>query len=514
MAPVESIFRTARQMRPELKSVGLVWNPAEANSLAQTKIARKVCADLGITLVEANAENSTAAQEAANSLISRGVEALWISGDVTIALATDLILSAARRAQIPVFTALPPSVRRGTLFDLGSDYVEVGRNVGQLAADVLDGKNPADIPVKNFVPEVFLFNETVLATLKDEWTIPDSVRKRANGSITATATNLPTSSVVKAPPLKPQPGRTYKIGLAYFAPEAGCDSCIKGIFDGLRELGFEEGKNLIVRRSHAQGEIANIPSMLQNLDSSDVDLVLPMSTPVISAACGLVKRKPVAFTYCSDPIAAGAGKSFTNHLPHVTGVGSFPPVQDMVDFIKAILPGAKLIGTIYNASEANSVKVVTVARGLFSAAGLKLDEVTVASTAEVMQAAQALVSRHVDAIYIQGDNTVVQGFEGLVKVAHDARVPLLVDDPDVAKRGAVACVGLGYYRPGYSVAKSVARVLLGESPAAIPIENVTEKTVWLDLPQAAKLGLKFPDNIIAEAARGAANAATGQPVGR
>jgi len=88
---------------------------------------------------------------------------------------------------------------------------------------------------------------------------------------------------------------------------------------------------------------------------------------------------------------------------------------------------------------------------------------------------------------------------------------LLVDDPDVAKRGAVACVGLGYYRPGHVAAKSVARVLLGESPAAIPIENVTEKTVWLDMPQAARLGLKFPDKIIAEAARGSTNAAAKRP---
>src|SRR5215471_5701673 len=56
LQPVESMFRIARQMRPELKTVGLVWNPAEANSVAQTKIARKVCAELGITLVEANAE--------------------------------------------------------------------------------------------------------------------------------------------------------------------------------------------------------------------------------------------------------------------------------------------------------------------------------------------------------------------------------------------------------------------------------------------------------------------------
>jgi ABC-type uncharacterized transport system substrate-binding protein len=159
--PVANIFRTARQMRPELKSVGLVWNPTEANSAAQTKIARAVCAELGLTLAEANAENSTAALESANSLISRGVEAIWISGDVTISLASSAVINAARRARIPVFTALPPNVRQGALFDLGANYFEVGQSVGRLAADVLDGKNPAEIPVENFVPEVFLLNETV-----------------------------------------------------------------------------------------------------------------------------------------------------------------------------------------------------------------------------------------------------------------------------------------------------------------------------------------------------------------
>lgn len=511
LQPVAAIFRTAREMRPELKSVGLVWNPAEANSLAQTKIARAVCAELGIQLVEANSENSTAALEAANSVIARGVEAIWISGDVTVSLATDLMINTARRAQIPVFTALPPNVRRGALFDLGANYVEVGHTVGRLAADILDGKNPADIPVENFVPEVFLFNDTVLGSLKDRWTIPDPVRKRANGWITATATNLPVPQIAASRPLKPQPGRIYKIGLAYFAPEAGSETCMRGIFDGLRELGFVEGKNLEVRRAHAQSEIVNIPLLLQNFDGSDVDLILPMSTPVISGACGLVKRKPVVFTYCFDPVAAGAGKSFTNHLPHVTGIGSFPPVQEMVEFIRKTLPDAKTIGTIYNASEANSVKVIEVARGLFTAAGLKLDEVTVASTADVLQAAQALVSRRVDAFYIGGDNTVIQGFDAVIKVTRDAGLPLLVDDPDAARRGALACVGLGFYKSGFAIAKPLARVLLGASPAGIPIENISEKVVWLNLPLAEKLGVKFPVEIINEAARGTTTNAASKP---
>jgi ABC-type uncharacterized transport system substrate-binding protein len=505
MQPVEKILQTARRMRPELKSVGLVWNAAEANSVAQTKIARRACANLGLELIEANAENTASVQESVNSVIARGAECMFISGDVTVSLATDQVIAACRRAGIPAFSALPPTVSQGTLFDLGANYVEIGRHIGGIAADVLDGKNPAQMSIENFVPVLFLYNETVLASLRDRWTIPEALRQDASGWISATSTNLPVLSAAATRALaKPQPGRTYKIGLAYFAPEAAADVCINGIFDGLRKQGFEEGKNLEVRRAHAQAEIANITTMLQNFDSSDVDLILPMSTPVISGACGIVKRKPVVFTYCSDPVAAGAGKTFADHLPFVTGIGSFPPVEDMVNVIHRTLPGAKSVGTIYNASEANSVKVISVARDLFARAGLKLQEVTVANPSEVLQAGQALVGRSVDAIYIQGDNTVIQGFDAVAKVARDARLPLFVDDPETAKRGALACVGLGFYRPGYELGRSLSRVLLGESPAAIPITNVSEKVIWLDLPQAATLGIKFPEDIIKESELSAA----------
>jgi len=191
MQPVDSVFKMARAMRPELKCVGLVWNAAEANSLAQTKVARKVCSDLGITLLEANAENSSAALEALNSLISRGVEAVWMSGDITVSLASESIINTCKKAGIPTFSSIPPKVSKGALFDLGANYPEIGMAVGKLAADVLDGKSPGDIPVENLIPKVFYFNDTVLPSLKQKWIIPDDLRKQADGWITATETNLP-----------------------------------------------------------------------------------------------------------------------------------------------------------------------------------------------------------------------------------------------------------------------------------------------------------------------------------
>src|SRR5215831_11982681 len=186
------------------------------------------------------------------------------------------------------------------------------------------------------------------------------------------------------------PSMQHKIGLVYFAPEEGADSCMKGLFDGLKEQGIEEHVNLEVRRAHAQAEIANIPLLIQNYDSSDVDVIVAMTTPVLTAAAAMARSKPVVFTYVYDPIAAGAGKSPTDHLPHVTGVSSFPPVQDTVDTIQRLVPGVRSVGTLYNSSEANSVKVVGVARGIFEQRGIQLQEVPINATSEVLQAAQVL----------------------------------------------------------------------------------------------------------------------------
>src|SRR5439155_23159443 len=101
-------------------------------------------------------------------------------------------------------------------------------------------------------------------------------------------------------------------------------------------------------------------------------------------------------------------QNFTNQLPDMTGIGTFTLVQEMVDVIRGTVSGIKTVGTIYNGSEANSRKVVEVARELFAKAGIKLEEATITSSSDVLQAAQALVSRGVGALYIQGDNTVAQ----------------------------------------------------------------------------------------------------------
>jgi ABC-type uncharacterized transport system substrate-binding protein len=191
MQPVESLFRAIKEMKADVRRIGLVWNPAESNSFAQTKLARELCGPLGLELVEGSVENAAAVQEAVNSVISRGVDALWISGDITVTSATTVIVRAATNAGVPVFTSLPPSVLQGSTLDLGADFVSLGRALGDLAADVLEGKNPASVPVENHMEEILLFNEVALAKLNQRWNLPPSLRAQAAGWITTSEQKIP-----------------------------------------------------------------------------------------------------------------------------------------------------------------------------------------------------------------------------------------------------------------------------------------------------------------------------------
>ena len=210
-------------------------------------------------------------------------------------------------------------------------------------------------------------------------------------------------------------GRTFKAAIVYFNRDVGTDLCVQGLIDGLKTSGFDEGKNLEIRRADAQGEMINIPAILQNYDNSDVDLIMTISTPCLSGACNRVKHKPVVFTCVTDPIAAGAGKSHADHLPFVTGVGSFPPVSHILDLMQKLVPGLRAVGTMYNPAEANSVKELSVAREVFRSRGVRLEEVAIAASSEVLPAVQILAGRDIQVVWVPGDNTAIEGYEGAVK---------------------------------------------------------------------------------------------------
>jgi ABC-type uncharacterized transport system substrate-binding protein len=176
--PVERAFQIARQMLPTLERIGVVWNPAEPNSLAFVTRAREVAERMKLVLLEANADNTPAVSEALRSLYVRNAQAIWVGGDNTVIAAIESVIAASQRRGVPVFTILPGAPDRGTLFDAGPDFYQVGRLAGLLVADVLDGQDMSRIAIRDVqdvVPPYLSVNTNVLKGLKEPWRIPDDV---------------------------------------------------------------------------------------------------------------------------------------------------------------------------------------------------------------------------------------------------------------------------------------------------------------------------------------------------
>ena len=165
------------------------------------------------------------------------------------------------------------------------------------------------------------------------------------------------------------------------------------------------------------------------------------------------------------------------------------------------MPDVQTVGYIYNPAEANSVVNTEIAEPAAAELGLTFEIVTVSNSNEVQAAAEALVSRGVEAFFVSTDSTVVSGLEALVKVANDNDIPLFANDPSSAERGAAVALGLDYYVDGLESGDLVVSILKGELdiPSAV-IASQDAGSLALNLDAAAEQGLEIPQSFIDEAA--------------
>jgi len=189
LAPVHATFRIARRFNPRLARVGAAHNPSESNSRRFMELARASCKSLGIELFEAPVENSSGVIEAVQSTISRGAEAIFVPGDTTVISAVDSVIATAAKAGVPVFSVNPGPPERGTLFDVGYNFREIGLAAGRLAADLLEGTDPRTVPIREtagVIAPYFVVNLVAAGVDHDRWRMPEDLREQVRFLVDAT----------------------------------------------------------------------------------------------------------------------------------------------------------------------------------------------------------------------------------------------------------------------------------------------------------------------------------------
>jgi putative ABC transport system substrate-binding protein len=273
------------------------------------------------------------------------------------------------------------------------------------------------------------------------------------------------------------------------------DAARDGVRDELKAAGFEVGKNLKFDYQSAQGNTGTAAQIARKYVGDRPDVIVAIATPSAQAVVAATREIPIVYSAVTDPVAAKLVKTWDASGSNVTGVSDLSPLEKHLELIKKVVPGAKRVGVIYSPGEANSVAIVEALKKAAPAAGLTLVEAAAARTVDVPSAAQSLVGK-ADVIYAPTDNNVMSAFEGIAKVAQQAKLPVVAADTDAVKRGAVAALGLNYYDLGRQTGKLVARVLNGEAPGKIASQTSTTFELHVNPAAAEKQGVKLPDELV------------------
>lgn len=144
--PFGPTLELIKMLVPDAKTLGVVYNAGEANSVAQVEDLKSELSDYGLALEESSASQTAMVADAAVSLAGRA-DAILIPTDSTVVAAVESVVNVGKKAKVPVFASDTDSVKRGALAALGFDYYKLGRLTGQMAVRVLKGESPATIPV-------------------------------------------------------------------------------------------------------------------------------------------------------------------------------------------------------------------------------------------------------------------------------------------------------------------------------------------------------------------------------
>ncbi len=288
------------------------------------------------------------------------------------------------------------------------------------------------------------------------------------------------------------------VGITAIVEHPALNAIRKGIEDELKAQGWASGKNLKVTYQSAQGSPATAGQIARKFVGDKTDVIVAIATPSAQAAVAATKNIPVVFAAVTDPVAAKLVKSWNASGTNVTGVSDRLPLAPQIDLLLKVKPSAKRVGYVYSPGEVNSVVVLKELKAELAKRGMTVVEAAAPRTVDIPSATKSLVGK-VDVMYTSTDNNVVSAYEAMVRVAQEAKLPLVASDPGSVKRGATAALGMNYYDMGRQAGKMVDKILKGTKPGTIAPETGNKLALVVNPEAAKKQGVPLSNDLIKQA---------------
>jgi putative tryptophan/tyrosine transport system substrate-binding protein len=286
---------------------------------------------------------------------------------------------------------------------------------------------------------------------------------------------------------------------AFFAP--GMPGALAAFYQGLKETGFVEGKNISIEFRWADGHYDRLPTLAAELVERHVSVIFAIDLPSAFAAKAATKTTPVVFVTGADPVKVGLVESFSRPKGNLTGMSVSSSVggPKRVELLHELLPEANTIALLGNPGNANVRADVPDIQAGADALNQRLEVLTASTDSDLEAAFASMVQHRVGALIVLPDPFFISRRDKLVELAARHTMPAIYPFRVFPDRGGLISYGSNVLDLNQQAGIYVGKILRGVKPADLPIQQSTRVELVINLKTAKALGLTVPQELLARA---------------
>lgn len=297
-------------------------------------------------------------------------------------------------------------------------------------------------------------------------------------------------------------GKAYRIGYLSSGSAAQSAHSREAFAQGLRELGWIEGRNIVIEYRFAEGRFERLPELAAELARLGVDVIAASPTPPAMAAKKATETIPIVVMNVGDPVAIGLVASLARPGGNVTGVTyrfGNELIGKQLELLKQVLPGIRRVAFLTNPANPAHAVAKDGAGAMAGSLGVEPLFVAAGSAGAIDIAVQAAAKASADALLVVPDSLFVLERERLVKLTNAHRLPSIYGAREHAETGGLMSYGPSLAATSRRGASYVDRILKGARPGDLPMEQPATVELVVNLTAAKSLGLALPPSLVQRA---------------
>jgi len=303
--------------------------------------------------------------------------------------------------------------------------------------------------------------------------------------------------------LAQQPARVPRIGFLGATYASTNAARLEGFRQGLRDLGYVEGKNIVIEYRWGEGKPERVPDFADELVRLKVDVIVTAGPAATRPAHRATSTVPIVMAFDNDPVGSGFVSSLAHPGANITGLSALAPEISgkRLELLKEVVPKVSRVAAFGTSTQPGVAQALKEAEVAAAALKVELQYVDVLAPTDIETAFQSAIKRHADAVLVLTSPVIFFRRTQTSGLAAKNRLPVIFPQSEFVEDG-----GLMSYAPNYPdlfrrAATYVDKILKGAKPADLPIEQPTKFEFIINLKAAKQIGLTIPPNVLARADR-------------